>query len=327
MDGAIRRMDVSSPSVTPVRLAAAPPSFWLRLAHVYRLTSPQTTARLRVLSDFELLLQLEGRSWIWSEDDAGSVDISPGVVALLPPGFVHAWGGEIGTHIAIHFDLEARPSVHVPDNMLILDRTAQRRPKAFDRRFEIGTESTDAPLLVPMLTRVHSPRAWESRLNTLVALWSLRAARTLVAQMQAAEILAFALRTLAAEGADLDRPATGSADRAAKITALLAGLDASSHGLNDRATVAQLAAAAGMGQTSFRAAFREIVGCTPRAYLEDRRVEHAARALVETDQTVTQISNAVGYPDPYHFSRVFRRVTGASPGQYRVKARHRQAPG
>ena len=74
-----------------------------------------------------------------------------------------------------------------------------------------------------------------------------------------------------------------------------------------------------MGQTSFRAAFAETVGSTPRRYLEERRIEHAARALVETEQTIAQIAQSVGYSDPYHFSRVFKRVMGMPPKQYRAQ--------
>jgi AraC-like DNA-binding protein len=76
-----------------------------------------------------------------------------------------------------------------------------------------------------------------------------------------------------------------------------------------------------MSEAAFREAFVNTIGCAPRRYLEERRVAQAARALLETDRTVGEIAREVGYPDPYHFSRVFRRVTGSSPRRYRQSAR------
>ena len=77
-----------------------------------------------------------------------------------------------------------------------------------------------------------------------------------------------------------------------------------------------------MGETAFRAAFRRVTGRSPRAYIEARRIEHAARALIDTDRSVTQIAAAEGYDDPYHFSRVFKRVTSQSPRAYRAEVLH-----
>jgi len=50
-------------------------------------------------------------------------------------------------------------------------------------------------------------------------------------------------------------------------------------------------------------------------------MRYARMMLTMTDKTVNDISGAVGYWDPYHFSTAFRRVTGMSPTEYRKKSR------
>jgi AraC-like DNA-binding protein len=76
-----------------------------------------------------------------------------------------------------------------------------------------------------------------------------------------------------------------------------------------------------MGITAFRAAFEQTMGRPPHKYFEERRIERAARALVETDHKIVKVAEAEGYDDPYHFSRVFVRVMGVSPRAYRARTR------
>ena len=72
-----------------------------------------------------------------------------------------------------------------------------------------------------------------------------------------------------------------------------------------------------MGQSAFRAAFVELAGLPPRAWLERRRIEHAAALLRDAGLGVTAAAAAVGYDDPFHFARVFRRLMGCAPRSWR----------
>ena len=57
------------------------------------------------------------------------------------------------------------------------------------------------------------------------------------------------------------------------------------------------------------------------------RFEAAARLLRETDATALEISLEVGYEDPSHFSRAFKRTAGISPSEYRRQQRlHKTGP-
>jgi AraC-like DNA-binding protein len=295
-----------------------PISLWLRLAHVHGPTGAYGSVRsqLRVTTDFVLILQLDGLSWIWSEADGGSFDVPAGSIGFIPPGFVNAWGSESGRHIAVHFDLHARPEVGVPDNMRFLGRTVSRRPLSTPVRFALRHPPKDAaPMTIPLVTELPSPQVWREQLDVLVDLWNRRATGTLDSGMRAAQVLGFVLRNLVEpDPADEVRDA-----RIAHVVARLDDLDTT------RASVGDLARLVGMGETSFRIAFTRAIGIPPRRYLEERRVEHAARSLVESGRSIAQISAAVGYDDPYHFSRVFRRVKGLSPRQYRSRAHRFEA--
>ncbi|WP_324611254.1 helix-turn-helix transcriptional regulator [Mycolicibacterium conceptionense] len=72
--------------------------------------------------------------------------------------------------------------------------------------------------------------------------------------------------------------------------------------------------------TAFRAAFHT----TPYQYLLDRRFERAKFLLRNTTRPVADISAAVGFSNPGHFSTAFRHRIGVSPraycGSYRLRA-------
>jgi len=80
----------------------------------------------------------------------------------------------------------------------------------------------------------------------------------------------------------------------------------------------ELAAAVGMSLRNFSAAFNKQVGCPPRQFLIRQRLQMASVLLSESDLTISEIAEQVGYSDFYYFSRLFRKKTGMSPSRYRV---------
>jgi AraC family transcriptional regulator, arabinose operon regulatory protein len=72
---------------------------------------------------------------------------------------------------------------------------------------------------------------------------------------------------------------------------------------------------------------RTATGRTVKALLRERRLEHACRLLRTTTLPVARIGAAVGYPDPYHFSRVFAAHAGVPATQYRRAAAGPVTPG
>lgn len=78
-----------------------------------------------------------------------------------------------------------------------------------------------------------------------------------------------------------------------------------------------VAAAVNLSSTYFSKLFSEEMGCRFTAYLNRLRVERAKLLLRDTDIPLVDIAGMVGYEDQSYFTKVFRKVTGLSPGRYR----------
>ena len=80
--------------------------------------------------------------------------------------------------------------------------------------------------------------------------------------------------------------------------------------------LADVAAAVGVHPVQFARQFRRTFGCSVGAFVRRVRVDHACRAL-RTAAPLSDIALAAGFADQSHFSRVFKRATGRTPGEYR----------
>ena len=81
--------------------------------------------------------------------------------------------------------------------------------------------------------------------------------------------------------------------------------------------VRQLARQLGVSRTCLYKAFRSCSGKSVQQYLQDLRLEAACRFLAETSRTVTDIAFSCGFPDAPSFCRIFRRVYGQTPLEFR----------
>ena len=63
--------------------------------------------------------------------------------------------------------------------------------------------------------------------------------------------------------------------------------------------------------------FKKIFGCTFQNYLSNYRVEKAKTLLSNTDFTISEISQRVGFESFAYFSKNFKSITGTTPKQYR----------
>ncbi len=55
-------------------------------------------------------------------------------------------------------------------------------------------------------------------------------------------------------------------------------------------------------------------------YLNKIRIGKAKSELLHTAKTISEVGSEVGYTDQSYFCRVFKKMTGVSPGRYRKKA-------
>lgn len=67
--------------------------------------------------------------------------------------------------------------------------------------------------------------------------------------------------------------------------------------------------------------FQEYDQQTPYQFLSRLKMAHAASLLTNRELLVKEVAERVGYDDPYHFSKSFKRVYGLSPGVFRSQGR------
>lgn len=86
----------------------------------------------------------------------------------------------------------------------------------------------------------------------------------------------------------------------------------------------------GLAERTFKRRFSSATGHTPLEYVQHLRIEEAKRRLERTTDSIERIGWRVGYEDPAFFRRLFKRMTGVTPGHYRrqfqVPALARSAP-
>lgn len=105
-------------------------------------------------------------------------------------------------------------------------------------------------------------------------------------------------------------------------------MDAASH---EEWPIRRLAEVSAVSQAHFARQFRMAFGVPPHRYLLTRRIERAIALLRDTDLRITEIALRTGWNSLGTFGRIFRDITGETPGQLRARERlaqdeRRQAP-
>ena len=91
--------------------------------------------------------------------------------------------------------------------------------------------------------------------------------------------------------------------------------------LDARLTVEMLSREVGLSAAHFARAFKETMGRAPHQYLLALRLERARRLLETTEASLSDIAQRAGFADQAHFTRLFKRAFGTTPGAL-VRTRH-----
>lgn len=86
-------------------------------------------------------------------------------------------------------------------------------------------------------------------------------------------------------------------------------------------TLKELAARSFYNPSYFSRVFKEYIGKSLTAYIQEKRIAESARLLSETNKTVEEISVAVGYSDKKQFYKVFKENIGKTPNAYRSEVK------
>jgi AraC-like DNA-binding protein/quercetin dioxygenase-like cupin family protein len=229
-----------------------------------------------------VILCLRGAGWFRLEDEKH--DVTPGDFVWLPPRRAHAYGAAANawTLAWAHF---AGDEVSAWRSLLEFAPDAQAGvvKLPIDRLDEIALDHVHAAL----------ERGYALR-HQVAAAAALRHSLSAVAQLAIAP-----------------RDPRSAQERVMKSIELLRRDWQRPHRLEELATVA------GVSVTHFSALFRRLTGFAPIDFLIRLRVQHACRLLDATNLSIQEVAERVGYPDPYYFTRCFRRIMGCAPRIYR----------
>jgi transcriptional regulator GlxA family with amidase domain len=84
-------------------------------------------------------------------------------------------------------------------------------------------------------------------------------------------------------------------------------------------SVSTMAAKARMGERTFLRRFQKATGLTPTEYVQHLRVGKARESLEFSSLAMKEIAWKVGYEDYGAFRKVFQKIMGLSPGDYRLR--------
>jgi AraC-like DNA-binding protein len=173
--------------------------------------------------------------------------------------------------------------------------------------------------LLPRLILIKSEQARSLALHTtlqlLAAEMTEQAPGSEVVANRLAEVLFIqAIRAHIASGSENCRPGWLRAIFDPQIGAALKSIH---ENVEHSWTVGSLAAVAGMSRSVFAARFKELLGQAPLDYVTEWRMQKAVQLLQHRDKKLLEIARSVGYESDAAFSKAFKRVLGATPGDYR----------
>jgi AraC family transcriptional regulator len=87
--------------------------------------------------------------------------------------------------------------------------------------------------------------------------------------------------------------------------------------LDRNISLAELGELVGLSPHHFSLVFKNTFGTTPHQYLLMQRVEKAKRLLASGEQSIGEAALEVGFANQSHFTRMFRRLSGETPREYR----------
>jgi two-component system response regulator YesN len=68
-------------------------------------------------------------------------------------------------------------------------------------------------------------------------------------------------------------------------------------------------------------AYKQVTGCNIMLSIAKKRIDEAKEYIKQRDLSLTDIADLVGYGEYAYFNRVFRKVTGLSPSEYKARVR------
>lgn len=84
-------------------------------------------------------------------------------------------------------------------------------------------------------------------------------------------------------------------------------------------TLEDMASSVNLSVSHYSNVFRKKTGYSPMVYFNHLKIQHACQYLQFTTLRINEIASKIGIDDPYYFSRMFTKIMGISPLEYRNK--------
>lgn len=95
---------------------------------------------------------------------------------------------------------------------------------------------------------------------------------------------------------------------------------------NEDINIEEYAKSRGMSFSWFSRNFKQLTAKSPMQYVVSVRINNAVNLLGCSSYNINEISNIVGYENPLYFSRIFKKVKGVSPSDYRKSLYQHENP-
>ncbi|MCK6472232.1 MAG: helix-turn-helix transcriptional regulator [Planctomycetes bacterium] len=252
----------------------------------------------RVPIDFEFVLITQSAGYFVEGEE--KTPLLAGDLYLLPPKVSHClhWGKHGTGHCYIHFDFDLERKERFEGQPV---RLAGARPFPLKLRVGMGSPAAKHMLRVAEATRARGPwhrLAWRAGLLELLAILAAGPLRPVHEGGRA--------------GAGISKE---QAVRELRVQRALSVLD--ERLADPQLAVKHLADAARLSEPHFRRLCREVTGRGPLEIMRLRRLRLARQLLLDPGMQVSEVARACGFGDPRYFARLFRRVEGLSPQEFR----------
>jgi AraC-like DNA-binding protein len=193
------------------------------------------------------------------------------------------------------------------------------RARWIHARFSLfGAVDLTSLLDIPLIAEPALGRRFEEAILELLALPVREGAP--LAKLAARNRCAFRVLELVAE---VSAVKPGGADRLIEFGRLSPVLRFINEHLTEPLSVAGLARIMSLSVPRFHSVFKEVMRSSPKEYVLSCRLSEARMRLSATMTPIQKVAAQTGFPDPFHFSRLFKTRFRMSPSQYRD--RHRVA--